>query len=232
MKYNLRSAAFTAVAVLALSTVSAQATTVTLNFEGFACNSGVFGVTNATCTAASNTQSVGSDYGSVPGLLTVLFGNIPGIGGSLGIGQGQIVHSTSPDFGVFENGNDSPLTPSQIFFTPAAGFEVSLVSFAYRRGSATFNQPTFTLLNPSGTQAFTFTTPSTAGLAEATQTVNSAYFAGPITFQYGAPSGLTIVDDIVLDVRAVSNNNPVPEPSTWATLGFGLAALVASRRRR
>jgi hypothetical protein len=229
MKYNLRSAAFTAIAVLALSPGSAQATTVTLNFEGFACNSGVFGVTNATCTAASNTQSVGSDYGSVPGLLTVLFGNIPGVGGSLGSGQGQIIHSTSPDFGVFEFGNDSPLTPSQIFFTPAAGFEVSLVSFANRRGSATNTASVFTLLNPNGTQVFT--TLSFAGDVKGTQNVNSAYFAGPITFRYGSSSGLTIVDDIVLDVRAVSSN-PIPEPSTWATLGFGLAALVASRRRR
>jgi hypothetical protein len=230
MKYNLRYAAFTAIAALALSTGSAQATSVTMNFEGFACNSGVFGVTNATCTAASNTQSVGSDYGSVPGLLTVLFGNIPGIGGSLGIGQGQIVFSTSPDFGVFEFGNGS--TPSQIFFTPAGGFEVSLVSFAHRRASATLTPSDFSLLDPNGSPVYSLQPVGGSIATEIIQNVNSAYFAGPITFQYGSASGLTVVDDIVLDVRQVSSNNPVPEPSTWASLGLGLAALVASRRRR
>jgi hypothetical protein len=206
MIHDLRSAVFTAVALLTLSTMPAQAVEVRLTFEGFACNDSLggrgVGPTNTTCSFSG--QSLGSDYGTT-NELTVRYGNIPQAGNV----QGQFVIGGPQVFSLGEGGNESLATPSEIFFTPAPGYEVRLVSFARRRGTATANPAYYQLLSPSGAIVYSLRPINEVSLV--VESVNSAYYSGPITFQYGTlSSGFTAVDDIVLDVRRLPGTHFVP----------------------
>lgn len=201
---------------------SAQAAAVTLTFDDTACHNGtVPGPTNIGCTAG---LPVGSDYGSTPELsVTFERGVRPGGPGSQGI-QTASNFGSPGDFGVVELGNSAPGPLSRIVFTPAPGFEVSLVSFARSRGTSTLNNANFSLLDPASVAAFMLDVNNNP-LEKITVPVNSAFYAGPITFRYGSTSGATRVDDIILEVRAV------PEPLSSATL-VGLSAAIGLVTRR
>jgi hypothetical protein len=164
--------------------------------------------------------SVPSNYGSTTGL-TVFFKPrvLPG--------SGQVASSfgTPGDLGVVELGNNSLQTLSEIFFTPDPGYEVSLVSFSRSRGTNTLNNAAFRLLDPNDAEVFTLDIDNNP-LAKVLVSVNSDFYAGPITFQYGSlSSGATRVDDILLEVRAI------PEVSSIWLAGAGLIGLLGIRFR-
>lgn len=209
---------FLAVAIVsAMIAGPAHAASVLLTFDDVACHDGTLpGPANVAC---SNNLPIGSDYGSTTGL-SVLFapGVRPGDPGHRGQTASQF--GSSGDFGVVELGNSAPGPLSKIIFTPDAGFEVSLVSFARRRGTSTFNNANFSLLGPNGDSVYMLDV-SNNPLEKVTEVVNSAFYTGPITFRYGGTQGATRIDDIRLELRAV------PEPSTWAML-LGLSAAIGS----
>ncbi|MGL4512799.1 MAG: PEP-CTERM sorting domain-containing protein [Lacipirellulaceae bacterium] len=211
-----RSAIVTAM-VLSLVAGHAHSASVSLTFDDVACHNGTSpGPTNVGCT---NGLPVGSDYGSTTGL-TVFF--VPGA--TTGPGQTASQFGSTGDFGVVELGNSAPGPLSRIVFTPTPGYEVSLVSFARRRGTSTLNNANFSLLDPQGLAAFALDVGNNP-LEKVIVPVNSAFYAGPITFRYGSTGGATRIDDILLEVREI------PEPATCAMLlACGLA--FGARRRR
>jgi hypothetical protein len=186
------------------SSVSAHAAQILLDFQDL-----------------SNTQSVPSGYGSTADL-TVLFkmSEAPGAAGPRASNFG-----TPGDLGIADLGSTFPNFPSEIVFTPAPGYEVSLVSFARNRGTSTLNNASFRLLAPNDAEVYALDV-SNNPLTKVQVPVNSNFYSGPITFQYGATGGqgLTRIDDILLEVRSI------PEPST-AVLMLGLTAVSVLRVR-
>lgn len=130
------------------------------------------------------------------------------------------------DFSVGQPGNIPPAPLAEIIFTLAPGYEVSLVRFARRRGTSTNNNANFSLRDPNGLSVYMLNVPSNP-LEKVTEAVNSAFYAGPITFGYNSTQGFTRVDDILLELRAV----PVPEPSSCVML-LGLTSLGFGRTRK
>ncbi len=189
------------------STFSSQAAPVLLDFQDL-----------------SNGLSVPSNYGSTT-VLSVLFkvGDRPGNPGH----PGQVASNfgTPGSFGVVELGNNSLQTLSEIFFTPDPGYEVSLVSFSRSRGTNTVNNAAFRLLDPNDAAVFSLDIENNP-LEKVLVSVNSDFYTGPITFQYGSlSSGATRVDDILLEVRAI------PEVSTIWLAGTGLIGLLGMHLR-
>lgn len=208
---------FATVIILALVAGSAHAATVTLTFDDVACHSGTSpGPTNVGC---ANGLPVGSDYGSTSEL-TVFFKPIA----STGTGQTASQFGSTGDFGVVELGNSAPGPLSEIRFTPAPGYEVSLLSYARRRGTSTLNNANFRLLDHDGAEIYLLDVANNP-LEKVTETVNSAFSTSQISFRYGSTQGATRVDDFRLEVRAV------PEPSTLAIL-LGLAVMFRGRSMR
>ncbi len=187
-------------------TVSCHAALVTLDFQDL-----------------SNAAFVPLDYGSTAEL-TVLFKKSEAPG-ALGIRASNF--GTQTDLGIANLGATFPDFPSEIIFTPAPGFEVSLVSFSRNRGTSTLNNASFRLLDSDDAELFTLDVLNNP-LEKVVVPVDSDFVVGPITFQFAATGGqgLTRIDDILLDVRAI------PEASTFSMLlGVAAATVLASRGR-
>ncbi|TRW14741.1 PEPxxWA-CTERM sorting domain-containing protein [Glacieibacterium frigidum] len=125
------------------------------------------------------------------------------------------------------NGSDG-MQFSDIVFTPTAGNEVSLTSWFYTNGSATFVPYEFEVRDAANNLVLSHTD-TTRGTFNA----NTAYYSGPLTFRFRSASGGIVLDNLAVDVRGIAVGGAVPEPTTWALMIGGFAATgIASRRRR
>lgn len=219
-----------AAALAAAFTVPAQAATTVLTFNTgeLACTTVDGGPANQACTA--NQQFIGGNYGSTAALAVSYNASEPS--GS----------RTSLHFNTFGGGlaTSFPQGPeaSEIYFTPGAGFEVSFLSFDWRRltatSSANFN---FRVLDPMGNELFNAGNQNFDPVVRGgTYTPNTAYFSGPLTFAFtNGARGAVGVDNIAFDVRAmVTSPGAVPEPATWAMMigGFGMVGGMMRRGRK
>lgn len=187
--------------MLALVAGPARAASILLTFDDVACNSSSSGGSaDVGCTVSG--QPVGTDYGSTTGL-TVFFKP----GDRLGItpDQNHVVSDfgTPRDFSAGQPGNIPPAPLGEIIFTPAPGYEVSLVSYAHLRGTNTANQAIFRVSDPDGTEVYSLDVTNLL-LGKVTEAVNTAFYTGPITLSYGSTSGFTRIDDIRLELSLVA----------------------------
>jgi YD repeat-containing protein len=214
----------------AAAPASAVTTVLTFNTGEIACasatNDGAVGTQACTASGSGpNGQIIGSNYGSGANL-TVSYDASESLGSR-----------TSLHFSTAGGGSATAFPPgpadelSKIFFTPGAGFEVSFRSFDWFRG-ATSTTGIFRVRDEDGNVLFTG---AGLGLPQAGGSFapNTAYFTGPVTFEFGnAGAGFINVDNVTVDVRPVQN--AIPEPATWAMMisGFGLAGAGARLRTR
>lgn len=210
------------------SSLGAATTVLTFNTGEVACASATNDGATATqaCAAngsGSNGQIIGATYGSSPNLAVTY-------DASENTGSRTSLHFNTTGGGsatAFPPGPADEL--SKIFFTPAAGFEVSFRSFDWYRITATTSIDfIFRVRNAEGNIIFTG---GADGGAIGSHAPNTTYFSGPLTFEFGnGGRGAVAVDNVTVDVRAVAN--AVPEPASWAMMicGFGLIG-TASRRR-
>jgi hypothetical protein len=206
----------------------AHATTTVLTFDGFACTGADGGTVDRNCV--NQNDYVGVDYGS-DASLSVLFDSAdqasiggapyksliytypgPGSGGAAQVGIG-----TGAD--VF----------TRILLSPTAGFEVALNSFRYYKNTATGLTFEAELIDSSNNTVFSYLGTNASGASYAP---NTAYFSGPLTFQFKSSSGAPVIDDFTFDVRAISSIGAVPEPVTWAMMLSGFGLIGTSMRRR
>ena len=122
---------------------------------------------------------------------------------------------------------------SEITFTALAGYEISLVSFdvaTYQNRSAT---SPFTIANLGGGTTILDEDVDTNWPTHTHVSLNSAYFTDGIRLTWG-PDGYDVgLDNIVFDVRAVSDPGAgIPEPGAWALMIMGFAGAGAMLRRR
>lgn len=216
-----------AVASLGMAT-SANAEAVILNFatNEFACTGVDGGNVDRACT--TNGQFIGGDYGSTA-VLDVSYDRSESSGSAI-----SLLFSTGNGGRAYEfpSGDE----PSLVIFTPLSGYEVSFSNFTWSKTSATSSSNfLFEVVDENGGLLFT------AGNSQATYAVNTAYFAGPLTFRFSnGGRGSVAIDRIAVDVKAVDAPPPppppmpaIPEPATWAMmiLGFGAAGSMIRRRR-
>ncbi len=207
---------------------SAQAATTVLTFNRgeTACAAADNLPTSQACTADG--QFIGADYGSTA-LLAVSYDASESTGS-----RNSLYHTTDHFFASTDGqATSSPAGPaselSKIFFTPISGYEVSFRSFGYDKLTATSSGNfTFEVRDSANTLVW-------SGGANAAHgyTVNTAYFAGPLTFLFGnGGQGAVAVDNVTVDVR--QGVAAVPEPSQWALLitGFGMMGGVFRNARR
>ena len=118
---------------------------------------------------------------------------------------------------------------SEIVFTPTAGNEVSLTSWLYTFGSATFVPYEFEVRDAANNLVASHT-----ATAAGTFAANTAYFSDPLTFRFRSASGGIVLDNITLDVRGQTVGAAVPEPANWAMMicGFGIIGAAKRRQRR
>lgn len=205
----------------------ASAAEVVLTFDGLACSSTNSGAVDRQCS--TNGDRIGNNYGTTS-LVTISSAIVPGATGA----GSNLFHYETTAFGgvgpgVYGFNNSSRETASSITFTPAAGYELSILDFRYFRSNSTSLRSSFEIVDAAGTQLFTET--GSGG----TVTVNTAFSSGPLTFLFYSERGNPVVADLRYDVRAVgASTNPgaVPEPATWAMMigGFGLVGGAMRRR--
>jgi YD repeat-containing protein len=208
----------------------AATTVLTFNTGEVACasatNDGAVGTQICTTSGSGpNGQIIGSTYGSSANLAV-------SYDASEALGSRTSLHFSTAGGGsatAFPPGPADEL--SKIFFTPATGFEVSFRSFDFFRG-ATVTSGIFRVRDAANNIIFTG---NGGGLTQASGSFapNTAYFAGPLTFEFGnGGSGFINVDNVTVDVRAAAVTNPVPEPTTWAMMMGGFGMLGGALRRR
>lgn len=214
-------------AALVACVAPAGAATTVLTFDAgtMACTDTDGGSANQICS--TDGQLVAGNYGSSAALAV-------SYDASENTGSRTSLQFTTDHFFTGADGQATSFPPgpaselSQIAFTPAAGFEVSFQSFSWDKLTATSSSEfIFRVIDPMGNEIFS------AGNAVTSYTVDSAYFAGPVTFLFGnGGRGAVAVDDIAVDVRAAATPPGVPEPMTWAMLIAGFALTGAASRRR
>lgn len=232
MRMKYLGAAAAAAALMTLPALAASSITITPRLSPSdpqavaACASIIRGSVDRLCTA--NGDRIGYDFGSTAELSV------------------QHSHAGATDHGIlFQSGFGAYLpglflstvqaTRGVIHFTPLAGFEVRLLGFDARRGTASFTQGDFKLFDAADQEIWGATTANTLAATSFTSfDVNSGWAAGGLRFTYGSPqNGATVVSNFALEVRAIPTTVAVPEPASWAMLlaGFGLVGGVARRRR-
>jgi PEP-CTERM motif len=122
---------------------------------------------------------------------------------------------------------------SKIIFTPLPGFEVAFESVDYFNTSQSGLTPVFLLTDSANATIASFTGPfQGAGLVQNYAPFTS-YFSGPITFGFGGTSNYLGIDNVRIDVRAISTPpGVVPEPASLATMLMGLGLTGGVLRRR
>lgn len=132
---------------------------------------------------------------------------------------------------AFADGNATGYK-GQWFFTPTAGYEVSLIGFdaACYQNRASCQTLNFTVTDLAG-NALGSGAQSTDYPTHTSALVNSAYSASGIVLTWGPDAYDVGLDNIAFDVRAVSGP-AVPEPSTWAMLLGGFLLVGGAMRRR
>ena len=207
---------------------SAQAATIVLTFNTgeTACTGSDGGPTNQVCSTES--QFIGGDYGSTS-QLAVSYDASESSGSRTSL-QYTFDHFFGPTDGQAKSQPPGPASElNKIFFTPAAGYEVSFRSFTYDKLTAT-SSGNFVFEVRDASNNLVFNGGSVAAHGHAP---NTAYFTGPLTFLFGnGGQGAIAVDNITVDVRQAATG-AVPEPAAWAMMiaGFGLAGGVLRARR-
>ena len=203
-------------ATLLAGPASAASVVLTFDTGTSACSATDGGPSNQVCS--TDGQFIGGDYGSTANLAVSY--DVRENTGS----QTSLLFTTDRFFsaggGMATEASGPANELSKIFFTPAAGFEVSFTSFTWDKLTATTSARfTFEVRDAANNLLFS------AGNSSTSHTVNTDYFAGPLTFLFGnGGQGVVAVDNVRVDVRAAPVAL-VPEPSQWALmiLGFGLA---------
>lgn len=205
----------------ALPATAAQ-TVLTFDRGETACTTTAGGPTGVACTA--DRQFIGANYGSSAGL-TVSYDAMENNGSNVSL------RHTSGYFFTSNDGQAYALFPgdelSRITLTPTAGYEVSFVSFAWDKLTATTSADFFFELRDANNSLL-----FSADNSVLSYTWNSAYSSGPLTFLFGnGGRGAVAVDNIAFDVRQIATG-AVPEPATWAMLILGFGVVGGSLRRR
>lgn len=204
------------------SPLGAVTTVLTFNTGEVACASATNDGATATQACATNGsgpngQIIGATYGSSPNLAV-------SYDASESTGSRTSLHFNTTGGGsatAFPTGPADEL--SKIFFTPAAGLEVSFRSFDWYRITATTSIDfIFRVRNPDGNIIFTG---GADGGAVGSHAPNTTYFSGPLTFEFGnGGRGAAAVDNITVDVRAVANAVPDPHGRAARAAGAQLRA--------
>ena len=206
--------------------------TLTINGTATASGTGTFGssvIFNGGATASNNgklisNQTIGgtatADSGGVIGGTRLINGNLVVLTGTTTTAAGVVAPGASIGT-ITVNGNGTISGVINIEFDGSAAQKIDLLNFggSLNLGSTSVLnlQQLGTILD--GTTPYTFATYGSAGLTGTFGTVN-----------YGSLTGLYTVD------YAFGGNNiaivAVPEPSTIALVGMGLAGVLVAQRRR
>lgn len=215
-----------AAAVLAAGAANAETTVLTFDTGTTACTAADGGPANQACTTEG--QFIGGDYGSTANLAVSY--DARETTGSLT----SLLFTTDSFFSTGGGMAAQPAGPadefSKIIFTPAAGYEVSFVSFSWDKlTSTTSGRFAFEVRDADDNLLFS------AGNTALSYLVETDYFTGPLTFLFSnGGQGAVAVDNVTVDVRAAQGGPaPVPEPAQWALMiaGFGLAGATLRRGR-
>ena len=121
-------------------------------------------------------------------------------------------------------------------FTPASGFEVSLMTIdSWVNSGSTPVLATFTLFNNNQLVSTTpfAASPEVLGVPHTVTAFGNSYFSGPLRLHVTPESSRAIsFDNVTLDVRQVVVSGAVPEPATWLLMILGFGLIGGSMRRR
>lgn len=224
-----------AVGCLGFTTAAqAQAQTTLLTFDGPndpnprpACSFvNTSGPTAEICRA--ETFKLGNDYGSTPEL-AISYARTVNVANGTAVSP-ELLFLIADGNGVGSSFGDVNRA-GRIFFTPAAGYEVSFDRFDFVDRNNGSQNATFSLTDGLGNTLFDFT--SVVGRQRTTYNANTAFFSGPLTFLFdGSGNASPSVDNIQLTTRLIQAAGGVPEPATWALMIMGFGAVGGAMRRR
>ena len=207
------------------TTAPVAAATTVLDFAGNICGA-------AGASPCSDGTQIGQSYGDSAGInvayRSILTSNDTTAETNLKAWAGNYGDLVNVVWGGFDAANYR----SEITLTPAAGFEVALISLD---AGCYLNRASCQILNydiRSGVGALIASgaTP-TMFPSHATLAVNSAYFASGIVLSWG-PDGYDVgLDNIAFDVRGIAAPG-VPEPATWALMIGGFFVVGGAVRAK
>lgn len=228
MKINLKAAAATA--ALALAGGAASAAPVVLDFEGVngTYPSGYANVQGFYNGGTSSDGTSGTNYGIefTSNALAICL-NTPGIACS-NTSRGGLAPGSEKGALFFLDG-------SETYMNVAAGFDTGF-SFYYTAINYSSSVSVYDGLNGTGNLLATLALPTTASGCSSTYSAGFCPFvASGIAFAGTAKSVsfAGVANQVVFDDVTFGSVTPgVPEPSTYAMFGIGLAGLALARRRR
>jgi|GEM_PF-1815519 len=215
-------------AVAGLAVLPSGTSAAILDFSGNIC--GAAG--NGSC---GDSSEIGQNYGDIAGQLDVSYRSF---NGGTDVTYEPFLKHWAGNYGdllhVVWGGPGPTVYKAEIIFTPAAGYEVALLSFdggCYQnRGSCQTLNYAITSLGGSAIDGGATATLFPAHVSVA---VNSGYFSDGIKLVWGPDAYDAGLDNILFEVRAIGpNTSPVPEPASWAMLIAGMGIVGASMRRR
>lgn len=209
------SAAACGLALSVLPAVSAQAATQVMNFD------------NA-CLYSGGACPVQASYGDTP-QTNVSYRAYRAVGGETVHGHLQWWDVGYGDLqGVVFGGSNATGYVSEIKFTAAPGYQLSLLDFDLATYAGRSGSTPVSILDLAGNLLSTFTA-DTAWPKHGHVSANTDYLDGVI-LRWG-PDGYEVgLDNIRYDVRAIGS--AVPEPSIWAMMILGTGCVGAALRRR
>ena len=204
----------------------ASAVEVILDFGGSACPGG----------SCSNTEAILAGYGDTTGL-DVSYRSLNHPAGTVYQPYLKYWLTFGDLSGVVWGGANDDDYRSENIFDALDGFEISLRSFDVATFARSTPSSPFAISSLGGVSIFAGDIATNPG-AHNHFVLNGAYFSDGIRLGWG-PDGYNVgVDNLVLDIRAVTAAPaplPIPEPALWAMMiaGFGtVGGLIRHVRRR
>ncbi|MBB5984133.1 PEPxxWA-CTERM sorting domain-containing protein [Sphingobium lignivorans] len=187
--------------------------------------------------ACGNGSAIGQNYGDIAGQVDVSYRSF---NSSTGVTYESFLKHWAAGYGDLLNivwgGSGPTVHASEIIFTAAAGYEVSLISLDFgcyqnRSSCQTIN---YDISSLGGTVIAAGSAP-TLYPTHGTLAVDSGWFSDGIKLVWGPDAYDVGLDNIRFDVRAIEDVPPpaaVPEPASWAMMIAGLGVVGSALRRR